>query len=655
MEDRNLIVTLIPADKEDYAERAFRREENKGRCLPPTRKIEDEGPIISSREATPARPLQINQEQEDHVDSENKHCIRLTFEPPPKDPAKGYAFGTDQQKCDVVLASRGVRDTSGVHFHITFDVVRGERCLVLRDSSTNGTAVSYNGQAEKEVRHHFPWILNLDMEDREWKVKVHIRGLIFKVGFACHQTCKAEYEENITKFLKLSQTTDPPLSGLNIDNYPTEAAPSQSRTPGQRPVYIHEAPLGKGSFGQVDKVIDVSTGAIYAHKTFHEPVWATYTEHRRRQRAKWLDQIRREIRIMMDHPHEYIVPLLDFQEDPRPFFVMPYLPLGNLNQVHYNIPLAERESVDLLFQGLTVLEYLHSRGVAYRDLKPDNILVKSRFPLHLLFADFGLSNDQPDLKTFCGTEQYAAPEVYMKRSYTTVVDIWSLGVIVLEYVYGLPTQHSQTRAEGEAAIRERGLAWCHRLVEYANDWDSDPLIDFLNSGMLRLEARQRLSASACLTRAYELRLFDKPSASSESTTPTGPTVLTSGMPNEGEIPTTTVGALWDAARDCSNYHGAVQARRSASNRRSVTSTSRQLGTLRPPGDEGGPRLREAPSEAVSDRSSGHVRLSLEPSCPPAAGSMRPGFKRDRSPVSSPGHTSDKSLVKRRPAEDHLTE
>lgn len=303
MEDPNLIATLIPADKNNYAENAFRLKANKDRCLPPTRKIEDEGPAISSREATPARPLQTNQEQESHDDQETKHCIRLTFDPPPKDPGKGYAFGTDQQKCDVLLASRGVRETSGVHFYITFDVIRGERRLVLRDSSTNGTAVSYSGQAEEEVRHHFPWILNLEKTDWKWKIEVHVRMLVFKIEWASHQTCEAEYEKNVTEFLKLSQTANPPLGGLSIDSYTTEVAPSQSRTPGQRPVYMHEEPLGKGAFGQVDRVIDVSTGAIYAHKTFHEPLWAKHTERRRRQREKWLDQIRREIRIMMEHPH----------------------------------------------------------------------------------------------------------------------------------------------------------------------------------------------------------------------------------------------------------------------------------------------------------------------------------------------------------------
>lgn len=132
--------------------------------------------------------------------------------------------------------------------------------------------------------------------------------------------------------------------------------------------------------------------------------------------------------------------------------------MGNLHRQHHKTPLAEGEAVDLLFQGLTVLEHLHSRGVAYWDLKPDNILVEGRSPLRVQFTDFGLANDQPELKTFCGSEQYAAPEIFTGGRYTTAVDIWSLGVIVLEYVYDLPMQHQNPRTNGEAAIRGRGPA-----------------------------------------------------------------------------------------------------------------------------------------------------------------------------------------------------
>ena len=199
---------------------------------------------------------------------------------------------------------------------------------------------------------------------------------------------------------------------------------------------------------------------------------------------------------------------------------MKYLPLGNLNCQHQKTPLTEDEVVDLLFQGLIVLKHLHSRGVAYRDLKPDNILVENRSPLRVQFTDFGLANDQSDLKTFCGTEQYCAPEVFTGGRYTTAVDVWSLGVIVLEYVYGFPVRDQRKRKKGLAALKERGLAWCGRLVEMVEDWGSDPLVNLLSHGMLQMEASKRLSASACLIQGFKLELFNKSSIGWGESTPT---------------------------------------------------------------------------------------------------------------------------------------
>ena len=310
MEDPNLIATLIPVDEDHHAENVFSHLRNKRRCLRP-KGIDDE-PVISSREPTPARSLSPKDNTKGNPGG--KHHILLNFDPPPKDLAKGFAFGTDQERCDVLLASRGVRQTSGVHFHIKFKVIRGTRRLVLTDSSTNGSAVSYSGQAEDEVRRHFTWILDLEKRDGDgrieskWEVKVHVRWLAFKVELASHETCAAAYDENVNKFLQFSRTDDTPLGGsgndshlmeatrgLNVASNLTDVAPSQSESPGKRRVYISEGNIGKGSFGMVDRVIDVSTGVIYARKTFFGPA--------KHARERWLDSIRREIRIMREHPH----------------------------------------------------------------------------------------------------------------------------------------------------------------------------------------------------------------------------------------------------------------------------------------------------------------------------------------------------------------
>ena len=306
MENPDLICTLIPDDSEKRTERVFCHEHNEDRCLKPS--LETEDPSISSREPTPAP-------QPPHRDDsickyDFAYRLQLTFKKKPKDPTKGFAFGTNRQICDVLLRQRGVSFISGLHFCITFDIIDEKICLILRDSSTHGTAVSYDGQAEKETRHHFTWILDLKKdkgeghnENRGRELNVLVQGLRFKIVLASHKTCWAEYCNNLESFLDEYRAALPPLGALGIDSYTTTARPSGTLTPKRLPIYIRERELGSGTFGRVGKVIDVSTGATYARKEFCEPQWRKNEGRRRRQKKDWLDQIRREVRIMKDNPH----------------------------------------------------------------------------------------------------------------------------------------------------------------------------------------------------------------------------------------------------------------------------------------------------------------------------------------------------------------
>lgn len=56
---------------------------------------------------------------------------------------------------------------------------------------------------------------------------------------------------------------------------------------------------------------------------------------------------------------------MDFREDPMPFLVMPYFPLGNLEDLHSKSPIAMEETMDILFQAFNALGYLNPRGVAH--------------------------------------------------------------------------------------------------------------------------------------------------------------------------------------------------------------------------------------------------------------------------------------------------
>lgn len=300
MEDPNLIATLIPTDEYKLTENAFRLDRNKNRYLSPTQGIA-EGPMISSREATPAKEML----DDGHCKYDFTHRLQLTFDQKPKDPIKGYSFDTNPQVCDILLGQRGARGISELHFCITFDdtIDDKEKHLILRDSSTNGMAVGYSGQATEEVRHNFTWILDLKKEEGKWEVEVHVRRLEFKIELASHNTCKAEYDKKVEKFLNNSRTTLSSLDMLGIDSYTTIAQSSQSLTFRQYPIYIRERKLGSGAFERVDKVIDVSIGAIYARKEFYESQWGKGNERKRQQKEDWLNRVRKEIRIMKKNPH----------------------------------------------------------------------------------------------------------------------------------------------------------------------------------------------------------------------------------------------------------------------------------------------------------------------------------------------------------------
>jgi serine/threonine/tyrosine protein kinase RAD53 len=116
---------------------------------------------------------------------------------------------------------------------------------------------------------------------------------------------------------------------------------------------------------------------------------------------------------------------------PLPFFLMPYFKLGNLEQKYGDHDIPKEVAITILIKTLKVLAYLHLRGVAHRDLKPANILIASKGPFYITVADFGLTTNKSSLKTVYGTHIYTAPKVYSGAHYTPLVDLWSLGVIIL--------------------------------------------------------------------------------------------------------------------------------------------------------------------------------------------------------------------------------
>lgn len=92
------------------------------------------------------------------------------------------------------------------------------------------------------------------------------------------------------------------------------------------------------------------------------------------------------------------------------------------------------------------LEYLHAQRIAYRDLKPENLLIAADG--HLKITDFGFAKRVED-KTFtlCGTPEYLSPEIIMGVGHNMGVDWWALGILIFELLAGFPPFYDQNPYE----------------------------------------------------------------------------------------------------------------------------------------------------------------------------------------------------------------
>lgn len=190
---------------------------------------------------------------------------------------------------------------------------------------------------------------------------------------------------------------------------------------------IHKKSIGKGAyskiyFGTCRDTCDNVAVKIIKKKNIHNE-----------------KQILREISLLKMIKHPNIVYLKDvLMSNNKYYLILEYCKNGSLKKFMKGKILTENELYHYMTQIKDGLKELHKNHIIHRDLKPQNILVDE--DENLKISDFGFAkiyNPENDLqKTMCGTPLYMAPEILMnKHPYSTIADLWSIGVIMYELFY----------------------------------------------------------------------------------------------------------------------------------------------------------------------------------------------------------------------------
>ncbi len=183
----------------------------------------------------------------------------------------------------------------------------------------------------------------------------------------------------------------------------------------------------------------------------------------RRHDPKDEARLRREFEVLAGLRHPNLIGVLDFgtSDDGVPFYTSELAPgqrplrelIGTNQGLSHGLDL--QTSLALLVDVLRALEYVHTRGLVHRDVKPENILVDAKGVVRL--ADFGLATAAGLSGAAAGTPHYMAPEVLRRERVDRRADLYALGVVAYELLAGRPPYDGDALAVAKRHLEDRPL------------------------------------------------------------------------------------------------------------------------------------------------------------------------------------------------------
>ncbi|XP_078697080.1 protein kinase C iota type-like isoform X14 [Branchiostoma floridae x Branchiostoma belcheri] len=220
--------------------------------------------------------------------------------------------------------------------------------------------------------------------------------------------------------------------------------------------------IGRGSYAKVLMVKLRKTQRIYAMKVVKKELVNDDED------IDWVQTEKHVFETASNHP--FLVGLHScFQTESRLFFVIEFVNGGDLMfHMQRQRKLPEDHARFYAAEISCALNFLHERGIVYRDLKLDNVLLDSDG--HVKLTDYGMCKEGlhpgDTTSTFCGTPNYIAPEILRGEDYGSSVDWWALGVLLFEMLAGRspfdivgntenPDQHTEDYLfQGEQSVED---------------------------------------------------------------------------------------------------------------------------------------------------------------------------------------------------------
>uniref|UniRef100_A0A7S4HJC5 non-specific serine/threonine protein kinase n=1 Tax=Vannella robusta TaxID=1487602 RepID=A0A7S4HJC5_9EUKA len=208
-------------------------------------------------------------------------------------------------------------------------------------------------------------------------------------------------------------------------------------------LYTYGKVLGSGYFGKVRMARHRLTGERVAIKTLRKKQYLAVN----------MEYPPREISVLKSLDHPNINRLYDTViETDRIHLILEHVEGRELCEIVETENIPEEVCRHLWRQILTGISYMHTNGVVHRDLKLENIIIDKTGFAKIIDMGFGnfVLNPSHLLRTFCGSPDYAAPELFLGKAYNGFhADCWSLGVLLFAMLTGLlPFKDSQSAMKG---------------------------------------------------------------------------------------------------------------------------------------------------------------------------------------------------------------